>query len=77
MTTITTKTGFTINPNLPMRSNLCTYIKDNFGNTAMSTLTYISHSEPYQQHFKEKKCDIKVRDQFGEVYDICEDYIWQ
>lgn len=77
MSLITTKTGFSIDTTKPLRSNLVMYIKDNHGNTAMSKLTYLGHTNPYEQNFRELKCDILVEDQMGEKHEICEDFIWQ
>jgi len=75
MATLTTTTGTKWNTELPARSNLITHLNDK-GQQVVSSLTILSIAGTHEE-FRQIKTDLIVKDQFGETYEICEDYIWQ
>lgn len=75
MATLTTTTGTKWNTEIPARSNLITHLNDK-GQQVVSSLTILSIAGTHEE-FQETKTDLLVKDQFGETYEICEDYIWQ
>lgn len=75
MAILTTTTGSKWNTEIPARSNLVMHLNDK-GQQVMSTLTIISIAGTHEE-FREVKTDLNVKDQFGETYEICEDFIWQ
>jgi len=75
MATLTTTTGTKWNTELPARSNLITHLNDK-GQQVVSSLTILSIAGTHEE-FRQIKTDLIVKDQFGETYEICEDFIWQ
>lgn len=75
MAILTTTTGSKWNTEIPARSNLVMHLNDK-GQQVMSTLTIVSIAGTHEE-FRQIKTDLIVKDQFGETYEICEDYIWQ
>jgi hypothetical protein len=73
---ITTAGGATFNTELNARSNLIQHLIGNYGQMRMSTLTIIGIAGTHEE-FMEERTDLLVKDQFGQTYEICEDYIWQ
>ena len=69
----TTKSQFDFSK--PAKSPLITYINDN-GGVSLSILTSKGIVGTHEE-FREIKTDYLVIDQFGDSYEICEDYIWQ
>lgn len=71
-----TKTGGTWDLNKSAVSSIITKISANGQSTEMQTLTIIGIAGTHVE-FGEIKTDLIVKNEFGEILEICEDFIWQ
>lgn len=74
MALIKTETGGMWNTEKPAFSHLITHLNES-GKCVTSTLRIVKITGTHME-FGELKTDLEVKDQFGEQYEICEDFLY-
>jgi hypothetical protein len=60
--------------NKPVHCSGITHIADN--GKVMLTKCYVKHIAGTHIEFMEVKTDLIIESEFGETYEICEDFVW-
>ena len=77
MSLIKTTTGSNWDTNKTAFSNLLTTIDEsNTNKTRMMKLSVFGIAGTHKE-FMEEKTDLLVRDEYGDIHEICEDFVWQ